>query len=143
MSEGETADRNPRTMEEASLFVSHIASLFMPWNVDALVDGFTDDCTVRFGTLPAFQGHDALRAFFEARRNTQKDYRLHKQCRAFVGDTMTNVWEGTWQDAENGVAMAGFGVEFWILRNGKVAVWEAAFNAAAADAAGDVSRMIR
>ena len=42
---------NPRTVEEARAFVKHVESLFMPWNIDALVDGFTDDCVVRFGTL--------------------------------------------------------------------------------------------
>ena len=45
-------DRNPRTMEEARTFVKYVESLFMPWNIDALVDGFTDDCVVRFGTVP-------------------------------------------------------------------------------------------
>ena len=136
----ETADRNLRTMEEANTLAGHIASLFMPWNVDALVAGFMDDCTVRF--LTAFHGHDALRAFFEARRGKQKDYRLDKQCRALVGDTMTNVWQGTWQDGQGGVAMAGFGVEVWVLRDGEVAVCEAAFNVAPADSAADVSLIV-
>jgi hypothetical protein len=44
-------DRNPRTPEDARKLVQHVESLFMPWNIDALVDGFTDDCVVRFGTL--------------------------------------------------------------------------------------------
>ena len=35
------APGNPRTVEEARAFVKHVKSLFMPWNVDALVDGFT------------------------------------------------------------------------------------------------------
>jgi ketosteroid isomerase-like protein len=65
-------DRNPRTMEEARTFVKYVESLFMPWNIDALVDGFTDDCVVRFGTVPEFRGRDALRSFFIARRAKQK-----------------------------------------------------------------------
>ena len=55
-------DRNPRTIEEAREIVKYVESLFMPWNIDALVDGFTDDCVVRFGTVPEFRGRDALRA---------------------------------------------------------------------------------
>jgi hypothetical protein len=43
-------ERNPQTTE-ARTFVEHVESLFMPWNIDALVDGFTDDCIVRFGTV--------------------------------------------------------------------------------------------
>ena len=45
-------ESNPRTVEEAREFVKYVESLFMPWNIDALVDGFTDDCLVRFGTVP-------------------------------------------------------------------------------------------
>lgn len=133
---------NPRTTEEADALVKHVESLFMPWNIDALVAGFTEDCTVRFGTLPEFRGREALRTFFETRRAKQSDYRLCKRLRSLVGDTMANVWEGTWRDAETGVAMRGFGVEVWVLRDGLVAVWEAAFNTAPADAAGDVARML-
>src|SRR5262245_63465164 len=72
--------RNPRTTEEARAFVHHVESLFMPWDVDALVDGFTADCRVRFGTIPEFRGHEALRTFFSTRSTKQQGYRLHKQC---------------------------------------------------------------
>jgi hypothetical protein len=61
------APGNPRTVEEARAYVKHVESLFMPWNIDALVDGFTDDCTVRFGTLVEFRGHETLRSFFTSR----------------------------------------------------------------------------
>jgi hypothetical protein len=60
-------DRNPRTIEECRSFVACVESLFMPWNVDALVDGFTEDRVVRFGIVPEFSGREALRAFFAAR----------------------------------------------------------------------------
>jgi nuclear transport factor 2 (NTF2) superfamily protein len=135
-------DRNPRTIEEARSLVRHVESLFMPWNIDALVNGFTEDCTVRFGTVPEFRGRAALRAFFIARSAKQKDYRLRKQLRVLAGDAMTNVWDGEWQDAATGVAMKGFGVELWILRDGKIAVWETAFNVARADQAGGVAEML-
>ena len=52
----QAAGRNPRTIEEAREFVKYVESLFMPWNIDALVEGFTDDCIVRFGTVPEFKG---------------------------------------------------------------------------------------
>ena len=65
--------RNPRTAEEARALVRHVESLFMPCNIDALVAGFTDDCIVRFGAIPEFRGHDALRKFFTARSARQKD----------------------------------------------------------------------
>ena len=60
-------DRNPRTVDEARAFVAHVESLFMPWNIEALVAGFTDDCVVRFGTVSELHGRKALREFFTAR----------------------------------------------------------------------------
>ena len=100
-------DRNPRTIEEAREIVKYVESLFMPWNIDALVDGFTDDCVVRFGTVPEFHGRDALRAFFTARSTKQKGYRLKKHFRALMNDTMTNVWSGEWEDADSRGPHAG------------------------------------
>jgi nuclear transport factor 2 (NTF2) superfamily protein len=137
------SDRNPQTAEEAKALVKYVESLFMPWNIDALVGGFTDDCVVRFGTVPEFRGREKLRAFFTARSSKQKGYRLNKSFRTLVNDTITNVWEGEWQDAENGAAMRGFGVEIWVMRDGKIAVWEAAFNTSRADQANSVADLLR
>jgi nuclear transport factor 2 (NTF2) superfamily protein len=137
------AGRNPRTAEEARAFVQHVESLFTPWNIDALVDGFTEDCVVRFGTVPEFRGRDALRAFFAARSASQKGYRLKKQFRTLVNDTLTNVWTGEWEDVDSGVRMRGFGVEVWIMNGGRIAVWEAAFNTGRADQASSVADVLR
>jgi len=120
--------RNPQTLEEARAFVAHVQSLFMPWNIAALVDGFTEDCVVRFGDLPEFRGRAALERLFRGRSERQQDYRLKKQLRALAGDTIANYWEGEWQDRVTGKKMAGRGVEVWVMRGGRIAVWEAAFN---------------
>jgi len=121
--------RNPRTVDEARAFVAQVESLFMPWNVPALIAGFTEDCIVRFGDLPEFCGRAALEKLFRGRSERQKDYRLRKELRALMGDTIANYWEGEWEDRLTGAKMAGGGVEIWVMRNGKIAVWEAAFNA--------------
>jgi nuclear transport factor 2 (NTF2) superfamily protein len=136
-------DRNPRTNEEARLFVANVESLFMPWNVDALVAGFTEDCVVRFGVIPEFRGRAALRKFFTARSAKQKGYRLRKQFRTLMNDVMTNIWDGEWEDAATGQRMNGFGVEVWTMRDGKIAIWEAAFNAASADQDIDINQALR
>jgi nuclear transport factor 2 (NTF2) superfamily protein len=134
---------NPRTVEEARRLVKHVEGLFMPWNIDALVDGFTEDCIVRFGTLAEMRGRDALRAFFTARSRRQKNYRLTKELRALSGDRLVNAWDGAWEDAETGRPMKGFGIEVWTLRDGKIALWEAAFNVGPADGAPSVADMLR
>ena len=139
----EGTSRKPRTVEEARLFVKHVESLFMPWNVDALVDGFTEDCVVRFGTLPPFHGREVLRTFFANRGSRQKNYRLTKQFRSLMGDTITNTWDGRWEDAETGLAMKGFGVEVWLMRDDRIAAWDAAFNVGRADQATNVGDLLR
>jgi nuclear transport factor 2 (NTF2) superfamily protein len=120
-------------LEEAQALVKRVEALFMPWNVDGLAEGFTEDCVVRFGSVPEFRGREAVRAFFRTRSARQKNYRLTKRLRSLAGDTLTNVWDGAWEDAESGAPMKGFGVEVWVLRDGKIAVWEAAFNVGRAD----------
>jgi nuclear transport factor 2 (NTF2) superfamily protein len=97
----------------------------------------------RVGVVPEFRERDALRKFFEARRAKQKGYRLNKQFRTLVNDVMTNVWEGEWEDAGTGQRMKGFGVETSTMRGGKIAIWEAAFNAAPADQDVDASQALR
>jgi nuclear transport factor 2 (NTF2) superfamily protein len=135
--------RNPRTIEEARTLVKHVESLFMPWNVDALADGFTEDCIVRFGSVPEFKGREAVRTFFRTRSARQKNYRLTKQLRSLAGDTITNIWDGAWEDTETGAPMKGFGVEVWVLRDSKIAVWEAAFNVGRADQTRSVADALR
>lgn len=63
---------NPRTAEEARALVARVEALFMPWNIPALLDGFTDDCIVRFGDMPEFRGRAALKRLFRARGERQK-----------------------------------------------------------------------
>ena len=121
-------DRNPQTIDEARAFVAQVQSLFMPWDIPGLLAGFTEDCVVRFGDLPEFRGKAALEQLFRSRSERQKDYRLTKQLRALSGDTIANYWEGEWQDRQTGKHMAGRGVEIWLMRDGRIAVWEAAFN---------------
>ena len=122
------AGRNPQTLGEARAFVAQVEALFMPWNIPGLLAGFTEDCVVRFGDLPEFRGKAALEQLFRSRSERQKDYRLRKELRALAGDTIANYWEGEWQDRVSGKEMAGRGVEIWVMRDGKIAVWEAAFN---------------
>jgi nuclear transport factor 2 (NTF2) superfamily protein len=119
---------NPRTEDEARAFVARVESLFMPWNLDALLAGFTEDCVVTFGDLPELRGKAALEKLFRSRMERQKDYRLKKEFRALAGDIIANYWEGWWEDRITGKKMRGRGVEVWTMRGGKIAVWEAAFN---------------
>jgi hypothetical protein len=39
--------------------------------------------------------------------------------------------------------MRGFGIEVWVMRDGKIAVWKAAFNTGRADQTNSVTDLLR
>jgi len=87
-------DSKPRTAEEARAFGSRVESFVMPWDIDGLLAGFTDDCVVRFGDIPEFRGKAPLERLFRARSERQRDYRLRKELRALMGDTIVKLLAG-------------------------------------------------
>ena len=124
----EAAGRNPQTFEEASRLVKYVESLFMPWDFDALLAGFTDDCVVRYAEFPEMHGKEELDKFFRGRASRQKDYWLKKDLRLFMGNMIANTWDCGWIDLQTGKNMWGWGMEMWTMRDGKVAVWEGTLN---------------
>jgi len=112
----------------ANALLRAVEDMFHRRDVDALVRGFTEDCVVRFAEQPELRGRAALRRLFTARLARQKDYRLGKTLMGLDGNVLANTWEGTWEDRETGKPMAGRGVEVWTMRDGMIAVWDAAFN---------------
>lgn len=116
------------TAEQANALLRAVEEMFHRVDVEALVHGFTDDCVFRFAEQPERRGREALRAFFTARLARQKHYRLKKTLLALEGNVLANLWEGTWEDRDTGKRMQGRGLETWRMRDGMIAVWEAAFN---------------
>lgn len=117
------------TRAQAEALLRIVEDMFHRVDVDALVNGFTEDCTFRFAEPPEQKGRAALRELFAARLARQSGYRLRKTCLAIEGNRLANAWEGRWIDKGTGKAMAGYGVEVWLMRDGMIAHWEAAFNA--------------
>src|SRR5258708_34891962 len=118
----------PWTAEQATALLRAVADMFHRIDVEALVHGFTEDCVFRFAEQPERRGRQAIREFFAARLARQKNYRLKKTLLALDGNVLANVWEGTWEDRDTGKKMAGRGLEVWRMRDGMIAVWDAAFN---------------
>jgi nuclear transport factor 2 (NTF2) superfamily protein len=102
-----TAGRNPQTFEEASRLVKYVESLFMPWDFDALLAGFTDDCIVRYAEFPEMHGKEELDKFFRGRALRQKDYWLKKDLGLLMGDMIANTWNCGWIDLQTGKNMWG------------------------------------
>jgi len=99
-----------------------------PFDVEGILDGFTDDVVIRFGDLPEINGKADAETFLRTRFARQKDYTLTKTLRALDGDIIGNFWDGTWNDTQTGKDMQCVGTEFWTIRDGKIAVWEATIN---------------
>ena len=119
---------SPWSREQAEGLLRVVEDMFHRRDIEALVNGFTDDCVVRFAEQPERRGREALRALFSARLARQRDYRLAKTLLALDGNVLANSWEGTWRDSASGKAMRGRGVEVWRMRDGMIAEWDAAFN---------------
>ena len=116
------------TKAQANALLRAVEDMFHRVDIDALVHGFTDDCVVRFAEQPVRRGRPALRELLTARLARQKNYRLKKTLLALDGNVLANVWEGAWEDRDSGKKMAGRGLETWRMRDGMIAVWDAAFN---------------
>lgn len=114
--------------DSALTLVAGVQDAFGTHDINRIMDGFTDDIVVRFADQPEIQGKEAVRQFLEARFERQKDYTLTKTNRMVDGNMIGNYWIGDWEDAFTGKRMSGRGTEFWTVRDGKVSVWEAAFN---------------
>lgn len=120
--------KNPRSIEEATALVKEVEHLFNDWNVEAILDGFTEDAVTKFRDIPTFTGKERLRELFEVSERTRRDFNLTKTLKAFSGDVICGTWDCTWVDVQSNKKMAGFGCEFWTMRDGKIALWEGTFN---------------
>ena len=133
---------NPRNAEEARALVKHVKSLFMPWNIDALVQRLHRGLRHPLRHGGGNPRPRRLHEFFTTRSTKQKDYRLRKPFRSLDGDTLGNIWDGESKRC-NRRKNEGLRRRNLAIRDGKIAVWEAAFNIARADEAGGVADMLR
>ena len=62
------------------------------------------------------------------RRTKTKGYKLKKTLHCLMGNVLANTWDASWQDAQTGKPMLGRGTEIWIVRDGRIAMWDATFN---------------
>lgn len=116
------------TREQALAMVKGAERDFGSANVESIMSGYTDDIVIRFADLPEIRGKEQAEKFLRARFARQKNYRLTKVLRMLQGNMIGNYWDGEWEDAQTGKKMMGRGTEFWTVRDGKVALWEATFN---------------
>ncbi len=121
-------ETRPLTWIAAARLVQTVEDAFGAADLDAIGAGFTDDAVARFADFPEMRGRAAIMHFLTARFARTKGYRLKKTLRCVMGDVIGNTWDATWEDARTGKAMQGRGTEFWVVRDGRIAPWDATFN---------------
>jgi nuclear transport factor 2 (NTF2) superfamily protein len=116
------------TREVAIRMVREVERAFSSADISAILDSFTDDVVIRFADISEIRGKVDAERFLRARFARQSNYTLSKSLRMVEGDMIGNFWEGDWDDVQTRQKMRGRGTEFWTLRDGKIALWEATFN---------------
>ena len=124
-----TADASTMSWAEAARLVQGVEDVFGRADLAAIAQGFTEDAVARFADFPEMRGPAAIMQFLTARFARTHGYRLKKTLRCLTGDVLGNSWDATWTDAKTGKRMIGRGMEFWVVRDGRIAVWDATFNA--------------
>ena len=115
--------------DAAKRLVQAVEDAFGAADLSRIEQGFTDDAVARFADFPEMRGRDAIMRFLRARFARTKDYGLKKTLHCATGETLANTWDASWQDAQTGKSMLGRGTEIWIVRDGRIAFWDATFNA--------------
>lgn len=129
MANDATTTAETYTFEQAKAIVKRVETVINDKDIEATVAGFTEDAVVHFGDFPELRGRPAIRDFMAARWVRQKDYVFRKTLHAVTGNVFANTWEGQWVDGQTGRAMRGFGTDIWTMKDGRIDLWEAAFNA--------------
>jgi nuclear transport factor 2 (NTF2) superfamily protein len=114
---------------EAAQLVQAVEDVFGRADLAKIAEGFTEDAVARFADFPEMRGRAAIMAFLTRRFARTRNYRLKKTLRCLMGDVLGNSWEASWEDAQTGKPMLGRGLEFWVVRDGRIADWDATFNA--------------
>jgi nuclear transport factor 2 (NTF2) superfamily protein len=113
---------------DAVRLVQAVEDAFGAADLPRIAAGFTEDAVARFADFPEMQGRDAIMRFLTARFARTRNYRLKKTLHVLMGDRLANTWDANWVDAQTGKSMLGRGTEIWIVRDGRIALWDATFN---------------
>ncbi len=117
------------TWDAAQRLVQDVEDAFGAADLARIEQGFTEDAVALFADFPKMQGREAIMRFLRARFARTKGYKLKKTLRMLMGDRLANTWDATWEDGQTGKPMQGRGTEIWRVRDGRIALWDATFNA--------------
>jgi nuclear transport factor 2 (NTF2) superfamily protein len=93
----------PVSREFALKLVKHVEDIFARGDVEAILNGYTDDIVIQFADIPEIRGKVAAEKFLRARFARQRNYRLRKDLRMLEGNMMGNYWDGEWEDTQSSI----------------------------------------
>jgi hypothetical protein len=118
------------SVAEAKAIVQRFAEVSTSCTPDTFISGFTEDCIVSFNEHANIVGPAALRAFMLPRFTMFSapgtNYLCRKVLRSLCGSTFGVVWINHWIDTKSGKTMRSKGLEYWNMRDGRIARWDAA-----------------
>jgi nuclear transport factor 2 (NTF2) superfamily protein len=115
--------------QKIKVWLQEIVDAFHQQDVERLAADWAEDIVIHFADLPEIKGKQAAKTWLKNRFARQKNYRLNKSFQAVTGKVIGDSWTGSWLDGATGKKMVGRGMEFLTMRDGRIAVWEAVFNA--------------
>jgi len=116
------------TWDAAKRLVQDVEDAFGAADLTRIERGFTEDAVARFADFPEMRGRAEIMRFLTARFARTKGYRLKKTLRCVMDDVLANTWDASWEDGQTGKQMLGRGTEIWVVREGRIALWDATFN---------------
>ena len=113
------------SVKDARALVKLFADVTTSRDADAFCAGFTEDCVTWFPPQPELHGRKALRDFMAAGFAAfGDDFVCTKSLRTISGNVLGVTWVNTWTHRKSGALMRARGVEFWILRDARIARWD-------------------
>ena len=113
---------------QATTLLRAVTEMFQNGDLPALADVFTEDCAIRYGAAPEQEGRIALRRLLTGVLLRRRNLSVQKTCVSIDRNKLTIRSEERWIERDVGTPMIGFGVEIWTMREGKIAIWEAALS---------------
>jgi ketosteroid isomerase-like protein len=131
---GETSDSVLKTgageysVAEARAIVSRFAEVTTSLDINTFVQGFTEDCIVSFNEHAEMKGREAVRQFMGPRWDhlaaPGSGFICRKALRSLTGNVFGVIWLNDWVDAKAGRPMRSKGVEFWVMKDSRIARWD-------------------
>lgn len=121
------------SVAEARALVQRFADVSTSCNLDTFVSGFTEDCVVSFNEHAGLVGHAALRDLMAPRfarfSAPGTHYLCRKVLRMLTGPMLGVVWVNHWIDPDTRKTMRSKGLEYWVIRDSRLARWDASITA--------------